>query len=110
MDAINPEKEMHEIVQRGVDAYAKAEQALEDLKAAFLTLEEVYAAGAKARMLPDGKAHRLINAHAHLRGKCGEIAERTYELHDQGTKIAKANGADISIPTGYVVVLGGGDR
>lgn len=98
------------IVQRGVNAYAEAEQALEVIKAAFLDLEQVYADGAKAGMLKDGQAHRMINAHARLRGLAGKIAEKTYELHDRGTKIAKDNDADVAVPDGFVVVLGGGDR
>lgn len=98
------------IVQRGVDAYAAAEGALETLKTALLELESVYADGARAGMLRDGRAHRMINAHAALRGKAGAIAERVYELHEAGTEIAKRNDADVAVPTGYVVPFGGGDR
>jgi hypothetical protein len=98
------------IVQRGVNAYAEAEQALEVLKKSFLDLEQVYADGAAAGMLKDGQAHRIINAHARLRGLAGKIAERTYELHERGTKIAKDNDADVAVPDGFIIVMGGGDR
>ena len=98
------------IVQRGVDAYAVAEEALENAVNAFNALAGVYMDAADAGMVKAGKSHQIVNAHRRLAGGCAKIAEETYALHERGTKIAKDNDADVAVPTGYVVVMGGGDR
>ena len=98
------------IVQAGVDEFAKVEQALEQAVNGLRALEAVYRRGADADMLTAGQAHKTVNAFRKLSGRCGEVAEAVYELHERGTAIAKKNDADVAVPTGYVVPMGGGGR
>ena len=107
---MNKRDEMVAVVQRGVDAYAQAEIALESIKDALGDLETVYRDACKLGMMKDGAAHRMINAHGNLRGQAACIAEHVYALHEKGTAIAKANDADVAVPTGYAVPMSGGDR
>ena len=99
-----------EIVQRGVNAYAKIERALEDIHEGFQELECVYRDGGAAKMTGANEVLRTINHLRTLSGKCSGVATEIYELHDRATELAKKNDADVALPEGYVVPMGGGGR
>jgi hypothetical protein len=101
-------EEKIEIVKRGVNEFAKVEQSLEDVVEGLRALEKVFKDGAEAKMLKDGAAHRIVNRLRCLGGKAGDIASEVYDLHDKGTSIAQKNEADVALPDGFVVALGGG--
>lgn len=99
-----------EIVQRGVNAYAKIERALEDIHDGLEDLECVYRDGGAAKMTGANEVLRTINHLRTLSGRTAAVAKEVYELHDRATELAKKNDADVALPEGYVVPMGGGGR
>lgn len=99
-----------EIVQRGVNAYAKIELALEEIYAGLQELECVYRDGGAAKMTGATEVLRTVNHLRTLSGKTAAVAKEIYELHERATEIAKKNEADVALPDDYVVLLGGGGR
>jgi hypothetical protein len=96
------------IVQRGVDAFAKVEKALEDAVDGLRDLEQVYRDGAEADMSSGGFAVKEIARFNRFVGKLGELQEDVIASHERGTSVAKANDADVALPTGYITVMSGG--
>lgn len=98
------------VVQRGVNAFAKIEKALEDIHDGFIELQTAFKDCGKLDMLKESEVLRTVNALRSLSGKSASVAGEVYQLHEQATKMAKRNGADVALPDGYVVVMGGGGR
>lgn len=99
------QKEKIEIVTRGVTAFAAIEVALESVVLNLIELRGVYADGAKASMLTPTKALDEIGHITELIGDVGKIQRPVLRLHERGTAIAKANDADVALPSeGYAVM------
>lgn len=95
------------IVQRGVTAFAKVETALEEAVSGLNDLMQIYLDGSAQDMAPGGFVVKERAKFARFIGRIGELQEKVYEAHERGTKVAKDNDADVAVPTGYAVVLGG---
>lgn len=101
--------EMREIVRRGVQEFAKAEQGIEDATISVNNLVPIFHDAVKAGMVDGRKGIQIMNRLRKIVGKLAEASEEIHDLHSEGTKIAKKNDADIELP-GDFVVLGGGGR
>jgi hypothetical protein len=95
------------IVQRGVNAFAKVENALEEAVSGLNDLMQIYLDGSAEDMASAGFVVKERAKFARFIGRLGELQEDVYASHERGTAVAKANDADVAIPEGYAVVLGG---
>ncbi len=95
------------IVQRGVNAFAKVETALEQAIQGLHELNQVYIDGAAEDMASGGFAVKERAKFNRFIGRLGELQEDVYAAHERGTAVAKSNDADVAIPEGYAVVMGG---
>lgn len=95
------------IVQRGVNAFAKIETALEQAIEGLHELNQVYLDGAAEDMASGGFVVKERARFNRFIGRIGELQEDVYAAHERGTAVAKANDADVAVPEGYAVVLGG---
>jgi hypothetical protein len=95
------------IVQRGVNAFAKIETALEQAIEGIRELDQVYRDGAAEDMAAGGFVVKEIARFNKFIGRIGQLQEDVYAAHERGTAVAKANNADVAIPQGYAVILGG---
>lgn len=95
------------IVQRGVNAFAKIETSLETAIEGLNELMQVYLDGGAEDMAAGGFVVKERAKFARFIGRIGEIQEDVYASHERGTAVAKSNDADVAIPEGYVVVMGG---
>lgn len=98
------------IVQRGVNAFAKIETALDQIIDGLRELDQVYRDGAALDMASAGFAIKEIARFNRFAGRVGELQEDVIASHERGTAVAKANDADVALPEGYVTILGGGNR
>lgn len=96
------------IVQRGVNAFAKVETALEQAVEGLNELMQIYMDGSAEDMASGGWVVKERAKFARFIGRIGELQEDIYAAHERGTAVAKANDADVAIPEGYVVVMSGG--
>lgn len=96
------------IVQRGVNAFAKIETALETAIEGLNELSAVYLDGGAEDMASGGFVVKERAKFARFIGRLGELQEDVYAAHERGTAVAKNNDADVAIPQGYVVVMSGG--
>jgi hypothetical protein len=96
------------IVQRGVNAFAKVETALEQAMEGLNELSQIYMEGSALDMASGGWVVKERAKFARFIGRIGELQEDVYASHERGTAVAKSNDADVAIPQGYATVLSGG--
>lgn len=96
------------VVQRGVNEFAKVETALEQAVEGLTALMQIYLDGAGEDMASGGWVVKERARFARFIGRIGELQEDVYAAHERGTAVAKSNDADVAIPEGYVVVMSGG--
>lgn len=95
------------IAQRGVTAFAKVETGLEQAVLGLQELMQVYLDGGAEGMEGGGFVVKERAKFARWIGALGDLQEKIYAAHEKGTAVAKANNADVAIPEGYAVILGG---
>lgn len=102
------------IVQSGVDHYAQAESGLMDvIKLIGTDLVKDWDDAYEADMIKQGHYLKIRNAHIQITGTLAGCLKELLELHEKGTAMAKANDADVALPSGYatgggISVKGGG--
>lgn len=99
-----------DIVRRGVNEFAKVEQAFEDATEGLAALEGIFHEAGVADMEKMNKIVRIIHRLRHAKGDLSKISSEVYDLHDIGTAMAKKNNADVALPEGGFHVFGGGGR
>ena len=96
------------VVQRGVNAFAKVEIALETAIEGLRELDQVYLDGSALDMSTSGFVVKERARFNRFVGRIGELQEDVIASHERGTAVAIANDADVAIPEGYATAFSGG--
>lgn len=105
---MSTQQEKQQIVTDGVEAFAKAENGLDQALEGLTMLRKIYQRAGSAQMLPGGEAVKTMNQLSKIYGEISRIEESIYDLHKKAIVVAQANDADIG-NAGFVV-MGGSPR